>query len=297
MSDLLSTCRQCFVQDKKALEDRLKEVQNILETVQNQRNELRQQYKEEKTARESLEAQLSAAQQQGAGDLAAEKENAQQNIAQLEARQQAADTALQEARQTAQTNLDNANAVKARLQSELITAQQKMASLQKERSEVESKATAVREDLMNRLNNALKQRDAAREEALLSKEELKKLQEDVESGALVPRSAVTAAEAAAALAATQAASSAASSAAAAAAAATPSVSAPHAQDPGNNQILCILLACSTHVTIRNTTCQRIETVKCQSMIMLCRQMQRLVPYLLIVFCGHVVKLLALFPEQ
>ena len=33
------------VQDKKALEDRLKEVQTILETVQNQRNELRQLYK------------------------------------------------------------------------------------------------------------------------------------------------------------------------------------------------------------------------------------------------------------
>lgn len=51
---------------------------------------------------------------------------------------------------------------------------------------------------MNRLNNALKQRDAAREEALLSKEELKKLQEDVESGALVPQAAVAAAAAAAA---------------------------------------------------------------------------------------------------
>ncbi len=33
------------MQDKKALEDRLKEVQTILETVQNQRNELRQLYK------------------------------------------------------------------------------------------------------------------------------------------------------------------------------------------------------------------------------------------------------------
>ncbi|KAL0034959.1 hypothetical protein WJX79_002631 [Trebouxia sp. C0005] len=60
-----------LLQDKKALEDRLKEVQNILETVQNQRNELRQQYKEEKTARESLEAQLSAAHQQGAASSAA----------------------------------------------------------------------------------------------------------------------------------------------------------------------------------------------------------------------------------
>lgn len=65
-------------------------------------------------------------------------------------------------------------------------------------SQVESRATAVRDDLMNRLNNALKQRDAAREEALLSKEELKKLQEDIESGALVPQAAEATAAAAAA---------------------------------------------------------------------------------------------------
>lgn len=77
------TCRLVHAQDKKALEDRLKEVQNILETVQNQRNELRQQYKEEKTARESLEAQLAAARQQGDYDLNAAKENAAQNIGQL----------------------------------------------------------------------------------------------------------------------------------------------------------------------------------------------------------------------
>ena len=77
------TCRLVHAQDKKALEDRLKEVQNILGTVQNQRNELRQQYKEEKTARESLEAQLAAARQQGDYDLNAAKENAAQNIGQL----------------------------------------------------------------------------------------------------------------------------------------------------------------------------------------------------------------------
>ena len=53
-----------------------------------------------------------------------------------EAQRQAAETALQGLRQEAQSNLDNANAAKAQLQSELITAQQKMASLQKERAEV-----------------------------------------------------------------------------------------------------------------------------------------------------------------
>ena len=65
------------------MEDRLKEVQNILETVQNQRNELRQQYKEEKTARETLESQLAAARQQGDYDLTAAKENAAQTVGQL----------------------------------------------------------------------------------------------------------------------------------------------------------------------------------------------------------------------
>lgn len=40
-------------------------------------------------------------------------------------------------RKQAQDATDSANAVKARLQSELITQQQKMAGLQKERTEVE----------------------------------------------------------------------------------------------------------------------------------------------------------------
>ena len=53
-----------------------------------------------------------------------------------DAQRHAAETALQDLRQQAQSNLDNANAAKAQLQSELITAQQKMSSLQKERAEV-----------------------------------------------------------------------------------------------------------------------------------------------------------------
>ena len=53
------------------------------------------------------------------------------------AKRQALEEQLAELRKQAQSSMDQANAVKARLQSELITAQQKMASLQKERSEVE----------------------------------------------------------------------------------------------------------------------------------------------------------------
>ena len=94
---------------------------------------------------------------------------------------------------------------------------------------------------MNRLNNSLKQRDAAREEALLSKEELKKLQEEVESGALVPRAAVAATAAAAAASATP--------------AATPTPApAPSAQyDPGRIAVSPVL--CWFVIAISLSTCQ------------------------------------------
>ena len=49
---------------------------------------------------------------------------------------------------------------------------------------VQSKASGQVKDLLNRLNNAVKQRNAAREEALLAGQNLKKLEEDLESGAL-----------------------------------------------------------------------------------------------------------------
>jgi hypothetical protein len=59
----------------------------------------------------------------------------------------------------------------------------------------QAKAQAVKDDLMNRLNNAIKQRDAAREEALVAAEKLVKLQEEIDSGALVPAGSAAAASA------------------------------------------------------------------------------------------------------
>ena len=58
---------------------------------------------------------------------------------------------------------------------------------------VQSKASGQVKDLLNRLNNAVKQRNAAREEALLASQNLKKLEEDIESGALQPAAAAAAA--------------------------------------------------------------------------------------------------------
>jgi myosin V len=57
----------------------------------------------------------------------------------------------------------------------------------------QSKASGQVKDLLNRLNNAVKQRNAAREEALLASQNLKKLEEDIEVGALQPAPAAAAA--------------------------------------------------------------------------------------------------------
>ncbi len=59
---------------------------------------------------------------------------------------------------------------------------------------MQSKASGQVKDLLNRLNNAVKQRNAAREEALLASQNLKKLEEDIESGALQPAGAAAAAQ-------------------------------------------------------------------------------------------------------
>lgn len=67
---------------------------------------------------------------------------------------------------------------------------------------LQSKASGQVKDLLNRLNNAVKQRNAAREEALLASQNLKKLEEDIEAGALQPAAPAAAAAAQQPLAAT-----------------------------------------------------------------------------------------------
>lgn len=59
-------------------------------------------------------------------------------------------------------------------------------------SGLQGKAKTTKDDLMNRLNNAIKQRDAAREESLSTGDKLAKLQEEIDSGALVPAAQVCA---------------------------------------------------------------------------------------------------------
>ncbi|KAK9809830.1 hypothetical protein WJX72_000004 [[Myrmecia] bisecta] len=175
-----------LLQDKNALESKLKETLAILETVQNQRNELRQQFREERAAREAADASLAEARHASEAAQAEQAQRTQQALEAEAGRRASLEAELEAMRGALAAASTAAEAAKAQLQAGLISAQQRSSVFEKQKAELEAKAAALKDDLMTRLSNALKQRDAAREELLLATEKLNKLQEDIESGALAP---------------------------------------------------------------------------------------------------------------
>ncbi|CAL5219117.1 g891 [Coccomyxa viridis] len=173
-----------LLQDKQALESRVKEMQAILETVQNQRNELKQQFREERAAREAAEARAESARAEADAEVASVRESLGSENAQAAAAREALEKDLEELKVALAQARTATDAIRAQLTAEKIQAQQRIASFEKTKQEIESKAAATKEDLMTRLSNAVKQRDAAREEALLAAEKLNKLQEDLDAGLL-----------------------------------------------------------------------------------------------------------------
>ncbi|KAL4445379.1 hypothetical protein ABPG77_011204 [Micractinium sp. CCAP 211/92] len=187
-----------LLQDKQALESKLREMQNVLETVQGQRNELKQQYREEKAQREAAEAKVADLQRAMKEQQAAAAAAAAAALAAEVAQRQALEAELAAARQQVAAAGDSAAAAQQQLQGEVAELKGKLEKLEKQRADLEARAQATEADLHNRLNNAVAQRNAAREEALMLSAQLKKLEEDLEAGRLVAPEAAGAAAAAAA---------------------------------------------------------------------------------------------------
>ncbi|KAK9815009.1 hypothetical protein WJX73_004719 [Symbiochloris irregularis] len=175
-----------LLKDKNALEVRCKELQTLVETIQHQRNELKQAFKDEKAAREAAEAQAAEAAQQTEKRVAAARSDAEARATSDAEAKRLVEEQLEEVRTQLAAAAAATEAVKAQMQAFQISADQKRSALQKERADVEGKLKSTKDDLMNRLNNAIKQRDAAREESLLANDRLAKLQEEMEGGNLVP---------------------------------------------------------------------------------------------------------------
>ena len=223
-----------LLQDKQNLEVKLKEIQNVLGNVQNQRNELRQQLREEKTAREFAEKRAEEAinattQQETAakavimGEL--KRERAAREALTAEVAKLRADGAAMKKAAAAEQTLLAAQAVE--LQAKVTQFEQQAKEIEvcyyaltittipsciicqrvlivqlffQTPPSLQNKAQMELEDLMKRLNNAVSQRNDAREEAVMASAKLKQIQDDMASGKvalMAPSSSAVSATAAA----------------------------------------------------------------------------------------------------
>jgi len=168
-----------LLKDKRALEIRCQELQEILETVQNQRNDLRSQLREEKTAvaamRESLatataERDSLSTQMETAATLASERETSLKTKLESE---------LDELRRESEELREQMESAKGELEASQRKAADEVAAAKRDLAESKQKAHASNQDLMRRLENAIKQRNDARESLTMSAERVKELEEEV----------------------------------------------------------------------------------------------------------------------
>ena len=176
-----------LVSDKQAVEARLADVERVLESVTNQRNEMKAALKEERAAREAAEARAAAAEVAVATTAADAAAAAAAASAAASASASASAAALEAARADVETARAAAAAARAAAAGEAISAAQKVAAAEAAAADADARGGAARDDLTARLANAVAQRDAAREEALIAAERLAKLEGDLASGALGPR--------------------------------------------------------------------------------------------------------------
>lgn len=169
-----------LLEDKKVLEVKLKEVQNTLEVVQNQRNELRQQLKDERA--------IVAEYQQRIKVLEAEKEDAVRAAGAAAAAEVAVlvlarDNSVQELEnvkvELAQLG-EKASKDKSDLERKLQVAQEYIQRMQLDKSDFEKRFSAMKDELITRLQNACSQRDEARGQVLELQAEMEKMREQMD---------------------------------------------------------------------------------------------------------------------
>ncbi|EFJ44389.1 type XI myosin heavy chain MyoA [Volvox carteri f. nagariensis] len=170
-----------LLEDKKALEQKVHELQAMLETVQGQRNELRQQVKEELAARAELERRVEEMKAELEVASLSRLEEAQQQQA---ATQQDNDRLQQEMaslKERLAASEEMANRKAQEMATALKKAQDYIGQLMSERSQIDKKFHEMKSDLITRLQNACAQRDEARGRVLELENEMSKLSEALQA--------------------------------------------------------------------------------------------------------------------
>jgi len=175
-----------LLEDKRILENKVKEMHATLETVQDQRNELKRQVKDSKAAVAEVMEKLAKAEEERDELLAAQKANL--NRAMWEERQvkEKIEAELDAVRRKARDNESKLKSERSSLMTQIAELTEKMAKIETSQKENEEKHKKTEDDLRRRLENAVSQRNEARESTLRLEAELKQKEEDIASGKLVP---------------------------------------------------------------------------------------------------------------
>ncbi|GFR45863.1 hypothetical protein Agub_g7314 [Astrephomene gubernaculifera] len=195
-----------LLEDKKALEQKVHELQSMLETVQDQRNELRQQVKDELAARTELERRLEEMRAELEVVNRGKLEEAQQQLAQEQAQRQQLQEEVVALKHKVAATEDAAKLKATELATALKKHQDYIGQLMSERSQIDKKFQEMKADLITRLQNACAQRDEARGRVLELDNELVKMTESLQAKERELAAANAAASAAAAVQAVQSAS-------------------------------------------------------------------------------------------
>eukprot|EP00197_Chlamydomonas_leiostraca_P009765 CAMPEP_0202867474 /NCGR_PEP_ID=MMETSP1391-20130828/9454_1 /ASSEMBLY_ACC=CAM_ASM_000867 /TAXON_ID=1034604 /ORGANISM="Chlamydomonas leiostraca, Strain SAG 11-49" /LENGTH=1634 /DNA_ID=CAMNT_0049547521 /DNA_START=190 /DNA_END=5094 /DNA_ORIENTATION=- len=170
-----------LLEDKKALEVRVTELLATLEVVQNQRNELRQQAKDEKASAGELEKRIKELEAANAELQAAASSVATAEYEAECAKRAEAEKEVDALKVAAAAAAEAAAKTKAELDKKLATAQEYIQRQLTERSDIEKKFHAMKDDLITRLQNACAQRDDARAQVLELQNEMEKMKEGLHS--------------------------------------------------------------------------------------------------------------------
>ncbi|KXZ52496.1 MYO1A protein [Gonium pectorale] len=170
-----------LLEDKKALEAKVHELEAMLQKAQDQRNELRQQVKDEMASRSDAERALEAmrVEIEAAGRdklAAAEQQLEREREARAELQQE-----IESLKERLASSAEAGNRKHSELAAGLKKAQDYIGQLMSERKQVDAKFHEMKADLITRLQNACAQRDEARGKVMMLEADLAKLQESLQA--------------------------------------------------------------------------------------------------------------------
>eukprot|EP00210_Caulerpa_lentillifera_P009028 g8617.t1 len=175
-----------LLEDKRILEAKVNEMQNTLETVQDQRNELKKQVKDSKAAVSEVMEKLKEAEEERQALLDAQKANLDRTMVEEREGKNKLESELNEVRVKAKDNEAKLREENTSLSEQLKELIERVTKMEADQKLAQEKHIKDEQELKSRLDNVVTQRNEARETSLRLEAELRHQQEEIAAGKLIP---------------------------------------------------------------------------------------------------------------